>query len=191
MNAYENMFKLRLPSDDRYRAHQQVDTLIQERLGIKLPYTWRISPFPSAAQHSLVQIVSGFSLGLPGESVTEYSFKNGSIVRFECEFNSEIMLPLKDGQRRRSGKHGSFDEVLPVFAKTSEKNGLGLLAVEPIDEEKYQIKKPKTPKFTLGCQRISVVAKVNDPFLFEKAVAEGIGKKRMFGFGMIYNLGVI
>lgn len=191
MKIYSNILKLRLPADDRYRAHQQIDTLIQERLGIKLPYSWRIGPFPSADQHSLVQIKSGSPLGLPGEVVHELSFSQGSLVSFECEFNSEIRLPLQDGQRRRAGKHGSADEVLAILKKSATKNGFEVLDAEPMGESRFKIKKPKIPAFTLGHHQFSVVAKISDPSLFERAITEGIGKKRMFGFGFVHNLVVI
>jgi hypothetical protein len=191
MKIYTNILKLRLPADERYKAHQQIDTLIQERLSIKLPYSWRINPFPGAEQYSLVQIKSGSPLGLPGEVAHEQSFTNGALVSFSCELNSEIRLPLKEGQKRPSGKHGSLDEVLALLNKIAPKNGFEVIAAEPIDEALFKIKKPKLPVFTLGHHQLSIVAKIIDHTLFEIAATEGIGKKRMFGFGLIHNLAVI
>lgn len=191
MKIYTNILKLRLPADERYKAHQQIDTLIQERLSIKLPYSWRISPFPSADHYSLVQIKSGSPLGLAGEAFHEQSFVSGALVSFSCELNSEIRQPLKEGQKRPSGKHGSTEEVLALLTKIAPKNGFEVVAVEPIDEALFKIKKPNIPAFTLGHHQLAIVAKVIDPQLFEIAVTEGIGKKRMFGFGMIHNLAVL
>lgn len=188
MKYYRNALKLRMNHYERYQAHQQIDTLIQEKLAIKLPYSWDISRFPDAEQHSLVLLRSPVRLNLPCEKEDSLDLKVKDLVSFTCRFCSEIRKYVGD---KRVAGIGAENEVVDNFTKSAEKNGLSVLTSVVTDQSIYKIKKPRTPHFSLGEMALSVIAQVEDVSLFERAFVEGLGKKRMFGFGFIHNFEVL
>lgn len=188
MKTYLSTIRLRFEESERYKAHQQIDTLIQEKIGARSAYSWRIAPFPNTPQHSLVQIRSAAKLQLPGEVEETYNFSAGDTVSFRCAFNSEIREIINGGKRKE--RIGSLEEVLAKLNSVAEKNGIAILAAEQIADAIYEIKKKGT-QFILGHRYLSVIAQVNEPALFEIAISEGLGKKRMFGFGFIESAEVL
>lgn len=188
MKAFLNTIKLRVPAHERYRAHQQIDTLVQERLSVRFPYSWKIQPFPGIDHYSLVQIVSASKLDLPGEKALNYDFSDGDLVSFECQFNSEFRERTQPNQVNRTARIGTEDEVLGLLKSAGLKNGFEVIAAEQIDEASYRIKKQGVKPFILGHRHLSIVAKIISKEAFEVAITEGIGKKRMFGFGLIDKL---
>jgi hypothetical protein len=190
MKTYLNVVRLRFHHGERYRAHQQIDTLMQEKMQLRSGYSWRIVPFPTSLEHSLVQIRTAIPLSMPGEVQEEILLKDGDIVTFQCAFNSEIR-EFVAAINRKVARFGTDEEVQRKFAYVASQSGLTLLGMEQIEESQFVIKKPKTKQFTLGHRHYSVTAKLIDATAFEIAFTEGLGKKRMFGFGFIENLGVI
>lgn len=185
MRYFENAMQLRLNANHRYKAHQQIDTFIQERLAIKMPYSWHISPFPGADHYSLVRVKSAFPMQIPGELAKECSINTGQLLTFQCNFCSEIRV--QEGEKTKA-KTGSIEEVEARLIKVALKNGLDICSVTPIEQSVFEIKKPNNPKFNLGEVVFSVMARVVDVSLAEQVLVNGLGHKKMFGFGFISNL---
>jgi hypothetical protein len=192
MEYFENTLKLRLSHTEKYKAHQQIDTLIQERLAIKFPYSWRALPYPGAEHYSAVQIRSGVKLGLPGERTKSISINTGDILQFSCNFCSLVRPYVGEGdERRRVERHGSTEEVASKLINAGARAGIAILSTDLIGEQSFRIAKPKNPTFVLGHKEFSVISRVTDVALAEQAIVDGLGKKRIFGFGFVSGLEVI
>lgn len=183
MRFYENMIKVRVSAKERYKIHQLVDTLVQERLNVRFPYSFLITPFPNAEQHTLIRIRSSVSFGIAGEVAKEISFKNDDPIEFICKINDE---KCDDGKYR----HRTDEEVEYYVKKNAAKHGFSVVSIDINERQQFQMNKPSTKKFTLGHAEVSVVATISDPALFETSYVEGLGKKRMFGFGYVEDLKV-
>lgn len=185
MRYFENVMQLRLNAAHRYKAHQQIDTFIQERLAIKMPYSWHIAAFPGAGHYSLVRIKSAFPMQIPGELPKECSITAGQLLTFQCNFCSEIRF--QDGEKTRA-KTGTVEEVEAKLIKVGLKNGLDIFSSTAIEQSVFEIKKPNHPKFNLGEVVFSVMARVADVSLAEQVLVNGLGNKKMFGFGFVSDL---
>ena len=185
MKYFENSMKLRMLAKERYKAHQQIDTFIQERLGLKLPYSWSVLPFPGAEHYSLIQVRSAFAMKVPGEKVRELVMQEGQIIAFQCNFCSEIRYTVGEVKKARIG---TTEEVEEKLKRTADKNGLQIISCTGMDSAIFDIKKPKNSRFVLGEETFSVVAMVTDVSLAEKVVVEGLGVKKMFGFGFLSHI---
>lgn len=190
MRYYENTLRLRVDAKEKYRAHQLIDTLMQERLEIKFPYSWRAIPFPGAEHYSAVQIRSSVATGLPGEKELNLTFKDGDIVQFTCNMCSVIRVRV-NGNEKQFDRTGSTEEVDAKLKKSAERFGFDVLSCVEENEAMFNIKKPNKPIFKLGQKELSVIARVVDVGLAEKTLIEGIGNKRIFGFGYIWGLEVL
>lgn len=192
MRYYENTLRLRVDAKEKYRAHQLIDTLMQERLQIRLPYSWRAIPFPGAEHYSAVQIRSSVATGLPGEKEHEITFNNGDIMQFSCNLCSVIREYSYEGEKeRRTERTGNTEEVIAKLKRHAERFGIDVLSCVEESEAMFHIKKPNKPVFKLGHKEMSVIARVTDAGLVEKTIIEGIGNKRIFGFGYIWALEVL
>jgi len=190
MQYFDNTFKLRLSHADKYKAHQAVDTLVQERLNIKLPYSWRAVPYPGAEHYSIVQLRSSVQMKLPGEREVALSLSQGALLQFRCNICS--MIRVYEGKTgKRIGRIGSTQEVIDKLKSTAEKSGFELLTATEEQEQIFKIIKPQNRPFTLGHRELLMLVRVNDVALTEKAIVEGLGSKRIFGFGYLSDIEVL
>ncbi|WP_445766772.1 type I-E CRISPR-associated protein Cas6/Cse3/CasE [Rheinheimera sp.] len=190
MRYFENTLRLRIDPKEKYKAHQLIDTLMQERLQIKLPYSWRSVPYPGAEHYSAVQIRSSVATGLPGEKELSISFKSGDIVQFTCNLCSVIRVRVNEDKKQHE-RIGSSEQVVAKLKKHAARFGLEVLSCVEESDEPFNIKKPKNAVILLGQRELSVVARILDVSLAEKTLIEGIGNKRIFGFGYIWGLEVL
>lgn len=192
MRYYENTLRLRVDAKEKYRAHQLIDTLMQERLQIKFPYSWRSMPFPGAENYSAVQIRSSVATGLPGEKELNFTVENGDIMQFSCNMSSIIRTYKYEGGKEKRLEHtGSTDEVIAKLKKHAARFGFDVLSCVEESDAMFHIKKPNKPVFKLGHKELSVIVRVTDAGMAEKTIIEGIGNKRIFGFGYIWSLEVL
>jgi hypothetical protein len=182
MKYYENAIQLRLKAAHRYKAHQQIDSFIQERLSIKMPYSWTITPYPGIEHYSFVRIRSLFPMQIPGETLKECHITAGQLLMFQCNFCSEIRY--FDGEKTKA-KTGTIEEVELRLKKVALKNGFEIISLTFVEQSLYEIRKPNHPKFSLGEMVFSIMARVVDASLAEQALVNGLGTKRMFGFGFV------
>lgn len=192
MRYFENTLRLRIDPKEKYKAHQAVDTLMQEKLQIRLPYSWRSVPYPGAEHYSAVQIRTSVPTGLPGEIERTLMLGHGDILQFRCNICSVVRERVYEGDKeRRRDRTGSTEAVMVKMKQHGERNGLDVLSSVFEDDALFDIKKPKKPTFVLGHKELSVIARVKDPAMAERAVIEGLGNKRIFGFGYLWQLEVL
>ncbi len=191
MHYFESAIRLRFEHHERYRAHQQIDTLFQERLGSQLPYSWCLLPYPNERTHSLARIRSSVMTNLPGERCVELIIQAGDYIKFRCNYCSEILKVVTPGSSKQTGFIGTEEEVVPKLVAAGLRNGIEVLSTEVLSRDVFKIKKPKNPPFSLGQIEFIVVAKVVDPALTEIMITNGFGKKRMFGFGFVSSIEVL
>lgn len=80
MMFYHNTFRIRIPHSDIYRIHQHLDFYIQEKAGLKIPYSFKI--IPRSANGSAILLRTALPLTLPGEETKEIHLKTGDTVSF-------------------------------------------------------------------------------------------------------------
>lgn len=183
MIYFESSLKLRETSPDHpYLAHQRLDYLMQEQLHHKTPYGWRrewIGSEPGATQ---VTLRTGFPVGLPGERKEELLLNVGDTLLFQVNFCCPVMTSITG--RKNKKMNLLSDEALPTaLAKYCTKAGMQLQSHSLANAYVELFRKART-RFPLKCHAISVIAEVSDVALVEQAIVYGMGKKRVFGYGL-------
>ncbi len=182
MKYFENALHLRnIPHDDIYRVHQTLDFHIQETCKVKLPYSFKV--VPGSADDSNVLVRSPVSLGLPGERTTERSLSVGDSISFVTTMT--MIQRVVTNERKREitpppEEHESY--VRGRFARAGFEL-TDLLVAEP--EYFYVRKSQKGKPIVLPASVIlatGIVTSVEDA---EKTLVYGVGRKRVFGFGLM------
>lgn len=126
------------------------------------------------------------TLGLPGEQAVEMQLSAGQSWMFRLH----LCHPMRKTQNGYRSERKIGEGVLPsVLASCLEKNGLVLRSFSHIDTYDRQIIKAKESRgFWLQAHYLSVIADVACPAKAEEAFTYGLGKKRVFGFGMLTDL---
>lgn len=92
MKYFECALRFRIAPGDVYGIHQQLDKVVQERSGSRLPYTFYSRK--QSASDTQVVLRTAVALGLPGEVMKEIMFVSGQKARW----------PLFDARKLEAGK---------------------------------------------------------------------------------------
>lgn len=181
MKFYENAFRVRIPHHEIYRIHQNLDFFIQEKCGIKLPYSFNIQP--SSAEDSQVLIRTPVSVGLPGEVLRDIMLSVGDKIPFITTMT--MIQRVSEGEKKReitvpTEQHKSY--VADRFSRAGFE--LQDLLVAP-PEYFYVKKSAKAKAIVLPASVVRATGVVTSVEDAEKTLVYGIGRKRVFGFGLI------
>ena len=116
------------------------------------------------------------------------ALKNGCRMKFRIVLNPVISLPSSANPKRGVVKpHVTIEHQMAYLMDRSEKNGFQLSEDEfSIVERGYEIFKKSTPKpIRLVKAVYEGTLTISDAAVFRKVLAEGIGKKKAYGFGMM------
>ncbi|WP_042857923.1 type I-E CRISPR-associated protein Cas6/Cse3/CasE [Dickeya sp. NCPPB 3274] len=179
MIYYDNALRLRLPHNEIYRIHQNLDFFIQEKLNIKTPYSFKSTP--GTANDTLILIRTAQSLSLPGEVKKSINISEGD----ELEFISTMAVVKRENQGERKREVQPTPEELDHYVQGRiERSGFSVHFLNVSKSEIYSIKKPGT-KILIPASIVKSRCKVNSVELAENSIVYGIGRKRVFGFGFL------
>lgn len=181
MKFYENAFRVRIPYSDIYRIHQNLDFLIQEKCSIKLPYSFNIQPGNADDAHILLR--TSVAMGFPGEVCRNLTLKVGDAIPFVTTLT--MIQRVIDGKRKReitTPPELQKGYVIERFSRA----GLELQELLVSPPEYFYVKKSKKVKaIVLPASIIRATGIVTSVEEAEKAIVYGVGRKRVFGFGLI------
>ncbi|AND79548.1 type I-E CRISPR-associated protein Cas6/Cse3/CasE [Streptococcus pantholopis] len=117
------------------------------------------------------------------------SLKEGERMRFRLVLNPVISRTSKDNNHKRGVlmPHVTIEHQMEYLLNRSEKNGFTLREDDfSIVERGYEIfNKTNSKSIRLIKVVYEGILTVNDVELFKKALTEGVGKKKAYGFGMM------
>lgn len=183
MTYYENSLKLRETSPDHpYLAHQRLDYLMQEQLHNKVPYGWKREWISSEPRATQVTLRTGFPLGLPGERKEELLLNAGDVLMFQMNFCCPVMTSIT-GKKNKKMSLLSDEDLPSALAKHCIKAGMQLQS-HALASAYVELFRKASTRFPLKCHAISVIVEISDVALAEQAIVYGMGKKRVFGYGL-------
>lgn len=97
MKYFECALRFRIAPGDVYGIHQQLDKVVQERSGSRLPYTFYSRK--QSASDTQVVLRTAVALGLPGEVMKEIMFVSGQKIRI-CGSLATIRREEAGGRKR-------------------------------------------------------------------------------------------
>lgn len=188
MNFYQSIVGVRKPFFDRYAVHQQVDYLCQEIARNRLPYSFYVQASHKGSFYSDVMVRSLCPLNMPGETRFDCSFSPGQRIVLSLELMVENRVVV-DGKQTvvPATEKSAQDLTTSLFSK----NGFKVHNIHQEGEMSlFKIDKPgKSNKlFYLPAINYLVDVEVEEVGLAERAWINGIGRKRIFGFGMLREL---
>lgn len=194
MKYYESQTVLNVPSEERYRLHCRVETLIQETyLGITpasgVKQDRRAVPVyshlivPHGQHESLLSVRSATPLKINTEKELEINLRPGQ--RMQLSF-----LCCTETNREANGRTRVWnrDEMVDFMVKPRlVRAGFDIenAIIKLGETERYSFLKRGHRYWFLDGIHVDVTATVEDPALAEQAMVEGISKKRNFGFGFV------
>lgn len=116
------------------------------------------------------------------------SVESGMTAKFKIELNA--VKSIRDDSK--NSKRGalrpiSFDESYDFFNERASKNGFEVLGDLFITDKSVKKMKKKNEGVSVSLNSITYegILKVTDEDKFKRALAEGIGKKKAYGFGLL------
>lgn len=191
MKYYECALRFRIPPGDVYGIHQQLDRIVQERSGVRLPYAFYSRK--QSASDTQVVLRTAITLGVPGEVMKEITFEPGQKIRI-CGSLATIRREETDGRKREVCPPA---HELPEFINYHlERAGVNCQQMSIVRSTRFHIIKPgKTEdsyhKIIIPMSQYEAECKVEDVGALEQAFVFGIGRKRIFGFGYMNSIAVI
>jgi CRISPR system Cascade subunit CasE len=174
--------ELENPKGDDYEAHKHLAKVYdgQQILFLrKGAHVTILSPAPGATPDAQVRHVEGIVSGI----------KEGDAYLFRTRLNPTVAVKEEwepDGQRRRRGKRRAVGEkdmkkwLDNLFAKC------GAHAEYSYSYEGIRRAVKRGTSVSLASCNVSGVITVQDPEMFRKAVTQGVGHAKRFGFGMLH-----
>lgn len=181
MKYYENALRVRIPHYAIYPVHSNLDFFIQEKCGIKLPYSFSI--LPGSADDSTVLLRTPVSLGLPGEKCHERFLETGESLSFTSTITM-IFRTVGPGRKKEiTVPPEDMDRYIRFrFARA----GIELNTLQVAEPEYYHVKKyAKGKPVVIPASAIHATGVVTSVEEAEKALVYGVGRKRVFGFGLL------
>jgi hypothetical protein len=124
---------------------------------------------------------SSESLSLPGEKITTLALKENDVSSF---------LVTLYATKKTTGKNKEIplecdEDKIKKLHNIQQKNGYEVIEASHIDDIKLHLRKGKKRAFSLAGATLKAKVKILDAKLFEKAIVEGLGRKRNFGLGQL------
>lgn len=115
------------------------------------------------------------------------SLKESMRARFRVTLNPVVTLSAGTGNRGRTVPHVTVQQQMQFLLDRAEKNGFTLNEDEfSITERSYEpLKKANHKTLQLSKVTYEGVLTIQDRDLFVKALTQGFGKKKAYGFGMM------
>lgn len=182
---YDYPLRLRqTPFQEAYRVHQQLDTLLQEGNNYRFPYCWHHekSQINNASEVVFRTITK---LPIPGEKCTEIDVVEGMDLSFSVRLFNAV------NQTAGGSREATFEDIQKRLPNSLKLSGFELLCVTPIEKGKYFVIKPGQSSFPIPYLDVVLTVTVLDVALAEKALAQGIGRRKAFGCGMLRDIEVI
>lgn len=181
MKFYENAFRVRVPHYEIYRIHQNLDFLIQEKCGVKLPYSFNIHP--GNADDAQILLRTPVSMGFPGEVSRSITLKVSDTIPFVTTLT--MIQRVNDGKSKREITPPPRQQKGYVEQRFS-RAGFELQDLLVAPPENFYVKKSEKDKaIVLPASIVRATGIVTSVEEAEKAIVYGIGRKRVFGFGLI------
>lgn len=193
MNYYQTTLILPIASTNLYTLHQSLESLVRRvylgdaaksalRHEVDAVPQYAYRAVPRDEQSSIVMIRSRQSIGLPDERQREINFKVGERLSFQY-------FPCVTSKRNGRSILLS-DEELPdkVISPTLLKSGLSPGSIHLKGVECLSCNKPRNRPFYLAGAHVTVDARVLDEEALLNAFVCGIGRKAVFGFGLMLNV---
>lgn len=188
MKYYESALRLRIASSNLYEIHQHLDYFIQEQSHAKLPYSFLVQR--GSGNDSRILLRTAQPIGVPGEKHRSVTFFEGQ--KFTINGSMAVI--------RRETVNGRKREIIPPPDQLNEfvqyrleRSGFSPHHVGVHKTERHVIKKPernnlKGHKIVIPASDYTAIGKVICVEEFEQAFVFGVGRKRVFGFGLITTL---
>ncbi|GAB0154411.1 type I-E CRISPR-associated protein Cas6/Cse3/CasE [Marinobacterium sp. BA1] len=193
MHYYQTTLLLPIAPGNLYTLHQGVDSLVRSTyLGEASASALRheADAVPQYAyravardyQSSIIMLRSRQPIGLTDERTREIQFNAGDVLRFQY-------FPCVTS--KRDGRSILLDEAeLPgkVIVPRLLKAGFEARSINIKGVDRLSCNKPKNSPFFLAGAHTEVEAQVVDPDAAMDAFVYGIGRKTVFGFGLMLNV---
>lgn len=194
MKFYETLMMVRLPMGALDDLHKQVDSTLKERLNYRLPYSLYFCAHPDAADATIVKVRTVAALGMPGEKTQSLDLSIGDQLEFDLLINNAIRF--SDGSREKQRERSATDEEMltHVIPKRLNDAGFEIETIEQMGMTRYPVSKRKRNEkrhFIVSGQNVRVRVKVKDVSAAEQAIGYGIGRKKIYGFGMLRNINIL
>ena len=194
MKYYESQTELNVPSEERYRLHCRVETLIQETYlgvlpergvkrdrGLVPAYSFKI--IPHGHKSSLLTVRSATPLNIKSEKEYEINLQPSQRVQLNLLCCTETNL-------NADGRTKVWDRTEMVECMVNPRLKRAGFATDDAtvllgDTERFSFLKSGHRYWFLDGVNVTATVTVKDPELAEKAIIEGISKKRAFGFGLV------
>lgn len=185
LRFYDYPLRLRQTAvSDVYRIHQQIDTLMQEGFDYRLPYCWHHQPsvIPGASE---VLVRTAIPVTLPGQHMTELTLAEDMDLSFSVRMFGASKLSA--GGMRESTKEDHLRR-LPSSLKMA---GFELICATFGSTETFFVHKPGVKPFPLPGHDAVLTVTITDVALASQALVHGIGRRKVFGCGMLRDIEVI
>ena len=183
MIFYNNTFRIKIPNSDIYRIHQHLDFYIQEKAGLKIPYSFKI--IPGSANDSAILLRTALPLALPGEEIKEIHLKTGDTVSFATTL-AVIRHEIVAGKKKQmTPPPERLEEYIHARLARAGFTVQSLVAGQP---ENIIVRKYSSERMTpvlVPVSAIRATCVISSVAEAEKALVYGIGRKRIFGFGFL------
>lgn len=181
MRYYENALRLRIPCSEIYRIHQNLDFLLQEKCGIKLPYSFNIQPGNANDTHILLR--TSVSMGFPGEVRRDMALQSGDTLPFTTTLT--MIQRISNGKSKREITPSPDLQEHYVIHRFS-RAGFELQDLLVTPPEYVYVKKAKKGRaIVIPASVVRATGIVTSVEEAEKAIVYGVGRKRVFGFGLM------
>lgn len=188
---FECALRFRIAPGDVYGIHQQLDKVVQERSGSRLPYTFYSRK--QSASDTQVVLRTAVALGLPGEVMKEIMFVSGQKIRI-CGSLATIRREEAGGRKREICPPAH--ELPDYIHYHLERDGVICGRLRIVRSTKFHIIKPgsvgrTSHKIIVPMSQYDAECVIEDVGALEQAYAFGIGRKRIFGFGYMNSIEVL
>ena len=192
MNYYESILVLGVPHEERYRLHCRVEGLVRDSFlgkskSSELRHEKEVVPAycymtsPRDEDTSILVVRSASPIGIGTEKQKSFAFQVGQRIRLKFLCCTETNRNTAGTTRCWSG-----DELVENMAKPRLlKAGFDVESVKISGFDRFNVNKKEHKSWFLQGAHVDAIVIVRDPVEAEKAVVNGISKKRSFGFGLV------
>lgn len=184
MKFFENSLRFRnINTRDCYRVHQLVDTFIQETCGVRTPYSF-LAQEADNRRDIVVLTRSIQCLGQPGEQERAIELQKGARLSFATKICLNKRVRRADGSTAEQPRQAHEMEAGALPANLRN-HGLIAESVQHLASVPSFLQKRGLKRASMPSEIFATHCIVEDPDKAMEAVLNGIGKKRIFGFGML------
>ncbi len=184
MKFFENSLRFRnVQASDCYRVHQLVDTFLLETCAVRTPYSF-LHQQAGNGRDIVVLTRSIERLNQPGERERTIELCAGTPLSFA----SKVYLSKrsrKDNDKNTERSRSASEMEDGSLAANLLKHGLTLQSARHIGSQPGFLAKPGQVRIVMPSEMFAISAAVENQDAALEAVLHGIGKKRIFGFGML------